>query len=105
MDGYTNDPDISEAKYLANPDSQPDYFQMYLAGPGLTAWDYSTGSGINVAVFDEGFDISDPELAGKIKGCYNAMTDQEGADKIKPDDKVRNYGRGFNSKEKRRGGY
>lgn len=26
-------------------------------------------------------------------------------DKIKPDDKVRNYGRGFNSKEKRRGGY
>lgn len=86
MDGYTNDPDISEAKYLANPDSQPDYFQMYLAGPGLTAWDYSTGSGINVAVFDEGFDISDPELAGKIKGCYNAMTDQEGADKIKPDD-------------------
>ncbi len=86
MDSFTNDPDISEMSYLANPDIQPDYFQMHLAGPGFTAWDYSTGAGINVAIFDEGFDASDPELSGKVKGCYNAMTDEEGADKVKPDD-------------------
>lgn len=85
-DGYTNDPDISEASYLANPGIQPNYFQLHLAGPGLTAWDYSTGAGINVAVFDEGFDPDDPELAGKVMGCYNAMTDEEGADKVEPDD-------------------
>ena len=51
MDGFTNDPDISEAKYLADTGSHPNYFQMHLAGPGLTAWDYSTGAGIDVAVF------------------------------------------------------
>lgn len=88
-DGYTNDPDISEASYLANPGIQPNYFQLHLAGPGLTAWDYSTGAGINVAVFDEGFDPDDPELAGKVMGCYNAMTDEEGADKVEPDDSDR----------------
>lgn len=78
MDGFTNDPDISEAKYLADTGSQPNYFQMHLAGPGLTAWDYSTGAGINVAVFDGSFDISDRELAANVKGTYNAVTGQEG---------------------------
>lgn len=82
VDAFTNDPNISAEKYAANPYSQPDIFQMNLAGPGLSAWDYSTGKGINVAVFDEGFDTDDPELSGKIKGCYNAKTDKEGKEEL-----------------------
>lgn len=82
MDSFTNDTNISESRYKSNSNVKHTYhsiFQMNLAGPGLTAWDYATGKGVNVAVFDGGFDVNDKELKPNIKGCYNAFTDQEGA--------------------------
>lgn len=38
---------------------------------------YGKGQGINVAVIDRGFDISDPFLASRLKGCYNASINSE----------------------------
>lgn len=37
------------------------------------AWARSTGEGIRVAVIDSGIDIDHPDLAGNIKGGYNAV--------------------------------
>lgn len=81
-DGYTNDSYISASKYTKNIDKYHSIFRMNLAGPGLTAWDYATGKGVNVAVFDIGADVSYADLKGNIKGCYNAITKKEGSANI-----------------------
>lgn len=88
MDGYTNDTEISSSKYSKNKYKYHEIFQMGLAGPGLTAWDYATGKGVNVAVFDGGFNASHYDLAGNVKGCYNAVTKKEGKNQIS----VENHG-------------
>ena len=77
VDGYTNDTDISSGKYPGNKHAYHSIFQMNLAGPGLTAWDYATGKGVNVAVIDCGANLYDKELNRNIKGVYNAMTGSE----------------------------
>lgn len=76
-DGFTNDTEISGRKYPSNKHKYHSIFQMGLAGPGLTAWDYATGKGVNAAVIDCGADLNDKELKTNIKGVYNAMTDSE----------------------------
>lgn len=76
-DGFTNDTDISASNYSSNLNKYPQFFKMGLAGPGLTAWDYATGKGVNVAIIDCGADLYDRELYGNIKGVYNALTDSE----------------------------
>lgn len=82
MDGFTNDADISQSKYPANINKYHQIFQMNLAGPGLTAWDYATGKDVNVAVLDNDFNVNDSELKANIKGCYNAITKKEGSAEI-----------------------
>lgn len=77
-DGFTDDTKISELMYLENKDVYHRFFKMELAGPGLTAWDYATGKGVNVALFDAGVDVECPELKGRFAGCYNAVTKEEG---------------------------
>lgn len=81
-DGYTNDAEISQSKYNKNKNKYHYIFQMGLAGPGKTAWDYATGKGVNVAVFDSGANVSHKDLAANVKGCYNAVTDTEGIDAV-----------------------
>lgn len=81
-DGFTNDTQISRENYPANKNEYPRFFAMGLAGPGLTAWDYATGKGVNVAVFDGGIDLNDTELKGRVKGCYNASLKKEGSEYI-----------------------
>lgn len=81
-DGFTNDTEIFSAKYEKNKHKYHSIFQMGLAGPGLTAWDYATGKGVNVAIMDGGFNVKDKELKDNIKGCYNAVSKQEGAHHI-----------------------
>ncbi len=82
LDGFTNDTDISESNYSTNFNKYPQIFALGLAGPGLTAWNYATGEGVNVAVLDSDFNVNHPELKANIKGCYNAITKREGADEI-----------------------
>lgn len=77
FDGFTNDTEISSTNYKKNKNKYPQIFEMDLAGPGLTAWDYATGRGVNVAVLDDGANLNDKELKGNIKGIYNAITDSE----------------------------
>lgn len=77
VDGFTNDSEISSSKYGSNRDKYHQIFQMGLAGPGLTAWDYATGKGVNVAVIDGGANLYDKELKPNVKGVYNAMTGSE----------------------------
>lgn len=81
-DGFTNDSEISSDKYKSNKHKYHSIFQMGLAGPGLTAWNYATGKGVNVAVMDGGFDVNHKELKGNIKGCYNAVTKREGKGQV-----------------------
>ena len=81
-DCFTNDTEISSARYKSNKHKYHSIFQMGLAGPGLTAWNYATGKGVNVAVMDGGFDVNDKELKGNIKGCYNAVTKRGGKGQI-----------------------
>lgn len=82
MDGYTNDTAISASKYSSNLNNYHYIYQLGLAGPGLTAWDYATGEGVNVAVMDNDFNVNHQDLKANIKGCYNAITKKEGADQI-----------------------
>lgn len=81
-DSFTNDPQISKSNYSKNKSQYPQFFEMGLAGPGLTAWDYSTGKSVNVAVFDGGIDPDDSELKGRVKGFYNAVLKKEGSENI-----------------------
>lgn len=81
-DCFTNDTEISSVRYKSNKHKYHSIFQMGLAGPGLMAWNYATGKGVNVAVMDGGFDVNDKELKGNIKGCYNAVTKREGKGQI-----------------------
>ena len=83
MDGFTNDPEISSDKYKTNQNTYHSIFKLQLAGPGVTAWDYATGKGVNVAVIDGGFDTGDKDLMANVKGCYNAIARKEGLDNIK----------------------
>lgn len=82
IDGFTNDTNISSTKYPTNQHTYHSIFQMGLAGPGLTTWDYAMGAGVNVAIMDGGADVKNRELEGNIKGCYNAVTREEGATNI-----------------------
>jgi subtilisin family serine protease len=45
-----------------------------------SAWDYTEGAGVRVAVIDTGIDSSHPDLNGKVDGGYNAITDCERQD-------------------------
>lgn len=81
-DGYTNDPEISASKYSANLHKYHYLFQTGIAGPGLTAWSYAKGSGVNVAVIDSGANVYHQDLKANVKGCYNAVTKQEGMSQV-----------------------
>ncbi|MCI8648189.1 MAG: S8 family serine peptidase [Firmicutes bacterium] len=83
FDGYTNDPEICSSKYSANLYKYHYLFQTGIAGPGLTAWNYAKGSGINVAVIDSGANVYHQDLKANIKGCYNSVTGQEGKAYVK----------------------
>lgn len=83
-DGYTNDTEISSAKYSSNQNKYHYIFKLGLAGPGKTAWDYATGKGVNVAVIDGGANVSHLDLAANVKGCYNAVTEKEGKASVPP---------------------
>lgn len=83
LDGYTNDPEICASKYSANLHKYHYLFQTGIAGPGLTAWNYAKGSGINVAVIDSGANVYHQDLKANIKGCYNSVTEQEGRAYVK----------------------
>lgn len=78
LDGYTNDPEISSAKYHTNKDKYHYIYRMGLAGPGKTAWDYATGKGVKVAVIDAGTNVHHRDLQGNVAEAYNAVTDEEG---------------------------
>lgn len=82
-DGYTSDPEISSSKYSSNFYKYHYIFQMGLAGPGLTAWNYAKGSGVNVAIIDSGANVSHQDLKQNVKGAYNAVTETEGLDQVK----------------------
>lgn len=77
-DMYLNDPEISSGSYLSNLDKYHYIFRLGLAGPGLTAWDYSTGKGIKAAVIDSGANVNHRDLAGNVAGGYNAVSKTEG---------------------------
>lgn len=83
-DGYTNDIEISSNKYSSNKNKYHYIFQLGLAGPGKTAWNYATGKGVNVAVIDCGANVNHLDLAANVKGCYNAVTDTEGKSAVTP---------------------
>lgn len=83
-DGYTNDTQISSAKYSSNKDKYHFIFQLGLAGPGKTAWNYATGKGVNVAVIDCGANVNHLDLSANVKGCYNAVTGTEGKSAVTP---------------------
>lgn len=82
-DGYTNDPEISSSKYSSNFHKYHYIFQMGLAGPGLTAWNYAKGSGVNVAIIDSGANVYHQDLKQNVKGAYNAVTEKEGLSQVK----------------------
>ena len=85
-DGYTNDTEISSAKYSSNQNKYHYIFKLGRAGPGKTAWDYATGKGVNVAVIDGGTNINHYDLAANVKGYYNATTNQESKGAVAPTD-------------------
>lgn len=82
-DGYTNDPELVSSKYSTNLSKYHYLFQTGIAGPGLTAWDYAKGAGVNVAVIDSGANVKHQDLKDNVKGCYNSVTEQEGAAYVK----------------------
>lgn len=82
-DGYTNDPEISAPRYNINRYKYHYIFEMGLAGPGITAWNYAKGKGINVAVIDGGANVNHRELRQNVKGAYNSATQEEGLEYVK----------------------
>ncbi|MCB6992085.1 S8 family serine peptidase [bacterium 210820-DFI.6.37] len=82
LDGFTTDSQISQANYSSNKNEYHYIFHLGLAGPGLTAWDYATGKGVNVAVFDGGANVYHKDLASNVKGAYNAVTLKEGKGQV-----------------------
>ncbi len=82
--GFTsNDPGLSDGQA-----------SWYIDAIGArTAWDLTQGSEeVVVAVVDNGFDLSHPELAGKIVGAYNVLSQDDRVSPVGAEEGARAHG-------------
>ena len=59
----TNDPYVSNQVHLSN---------TMVSSSSDSAWNYSTGQGVNIAILDSGLDTSLTDIKNHLKGTYNA---------------------------------
>lgn len=63
--GVTDDPKQSDQVHLVYTEVAKAY---------TSAWDYSTGKGVNICIIDSGLNTEHKEIKQNLKGTYNAIT-------------------------------
>lgn len=80
----TNDPGLPDQLHLSHTMISDSY---------TSAWDYSTGRGVNICIMDSCLNTEHKEIKAHLKGTYNAVT---GTSDVKADDdapaRVRDHG-------------